>query len=74
MLANLLQTFYNLTDTFWLGKLTNGKDMVAVVGMSFPLIFFISSFGIGFSIAGTSLSSQYKGAGQIYHINFIIYF
>jgi putative MATE family efflux protein len=65
MLANLLQTFYNLTDTFWLGKLTNGKDMVAVVGMSFPLIFFISSFGIGFSIAGTSLSSQYKGAGQI---------
>ncbi|MDA3884271.1 MAG: MATE family efflux transporter [Candidatus Delongbacteria bacterium] len=65
MLANLMQTFYNLTDTFWLGKLVDGKNMVAVVGMSFPLVFFISSFGIGFSIAGTSLSSQYKGAGQI---------
>ncbi|MCK5759842.1 MAG: MATE family efflux transporter [Candidatus Delongbacteria bacterium] len=65
MLANLLQTFYNLTDTFWLGKLTSGRDSVAVVGMSFPLVFFISSFGIGFSIAATSLSAQYKGAGKI---------
>jgi len=65
MLANLLQTFYNLTDTFWLGKLINGRDSVAVVGMSFPLVFFISSIGIGFSIAATSLSAQYKGANKI---------
>ncbi|MBU4486805.1 MAG: MATE family efflux transporter [Candidatus Delongbacteria bacterium] len=68
MLANLLQTFYNLTDTFWLGKLTDGRDAVAVVGMSFPLVFFISSFGIGFTIAGTSLTAQYKGAGRISEI------
>ncbi|MBN2789925.1 MAG: MATE family efflux transporter [Candidatus Delongbacteria bacterium] len=68
MLANLMQTFYNLTDTFWLGKLEGGRNAVAVVGMSFPLVFFISSFGIGFSIAGTSLSSQYKGAGKINEI------
>ena len=68
MLSNLLQTFYNLTDTFWLGKMDNGTDAVAVVGMAFPLVFFISSFGIGFTIAGTSLTAQYKGAGRIKEI------
>ncbi len=68
MLSNLLQTFYNLTDTFWLGKLEGGRDAVAVVGMAFPLVFFLSSFGIGFTIAGTSLTAQYKGAGRISEI------
>ncbi|MFO7809953.1 MAG: MATE family efflux transporter [Candidatus Delongbacteria bacterium] len=68
MMSNLLQTFYNLTDTFWLGKLDQGTDAVAVVGMSFPIVFFVSSFGIGFTIAGTALTAQYKGAGRIKEI------
>ncbi len=63
MLSNFMQMFYNLTDTFWLGKLgENAKEAVSVAGLTYPLIFFLSSFGIGFVIAGTSLISQYKGA------------
>ncbi|MBN2461694.1 MAG: MATE family efflux transporter, partial [Candidatus Cloacimonetes bacterium] len=63
MLSNFLQTFYNLTDTFWLGKLgEHAREAVSVAGLAFPLVFFISSFGFGFVIAGTSLIAQYKGA------------
>ncbi|MBN1948189.1 MAG: MATE family efflux transporter [Candidatus Cloacimonetes bacterium] len=66
MFSNFLQTFYNLTDTFWLGKLGDqARAAVAVTGLTFPLIFFLSSFGFGFVIAGTSLIAQYKGAGQL---------
>jgi len=65
MFSNFLQMFYNLTDTFWLGKLgDNARNAVSVTGLSFPLIFFITSFGFGFVVAGTALISQYKGAGQ----------
>jgi len=66
MFSNFLQTFYNLTDTFWLGKLgDNARGAVSVTGLAFPLIFFLSSFGFGFVIAGTSLVSQYRGANRI---------
>lgn len=65
MLSNFMQTFYNLTDTFWLGKLgEEARNAVSVAGLAFPLVFFISSFGFGFMIAGTSLTSQYKGANK----------
>lgn len=64
MLSNFMMTFYNLTDAFWLGKLGgNAMNAVSVAGLTFPLIFFLSSFGIGFVVAGTALISQFKGAG-----------
>lgn len=66
MFSNFLQTFYNLTDAFWLGKLgETARHAVSVAGLAFPLIFFLSSFGFGFVIAGTSLIAQYKGANRI---------
>ena len=66
MISNFIQTFYNLTDAFWLGKLDeNASGAVAVAGLAFPIIFFISSFGFGFVVAGTSLVSQYRGAGNL---------
>ncbi len=65
VISNFLQMFYNITDIFWLGKLGDvAKEAVSVAGMTFPLIFFIISFGFGFVVAGTSLISQYKGAGK----------
>lgn len=57
--ANILQTIYNLTDTFWVGRL--GENAVAAVSLSFPIIFFLISLGIGFSVAGSILVAQYKG-------------
>ncbi|WBW98412.1 MATE family efflux transporter [Oceanirhabdus sp. W0125-5] len=60
MLSNLIQTLYNLIDTFWVSKL-GGTDLAA---MSFvwPLSFLMIAIGIGFSVAGASLISQYVGA------------
>ncbi|HPR18149.1 MAG TPA: MATE family efflux transporter [Candidatus Cloacimonadota bacterium] len=65
MLANFLQVFYNLTDTFWLGKLgDDASKAVSAAGIAYPLVFFLSSFGAGFVISGTALIAQYKGAGK----------
>lgn len=59
MFGNLLQTAYNLTDTFWVGRL--GKEAVAAVSICFPIIFLIISLSIGFATAGSILVSQAKG-------------
>ncbi len=58
--ANILQTAYQLTDTFWVGRL--GTVAVAAVSISFPIIFLIISLGSGLAMAGTILVSQYKGS------------
>lgn len=60
ILANTLQTAYQLIDTFWLGRL--GANAVAAVSISFPLLFLILSVGSGLTLAGTVMVSQYKGA------------
>ncbi len=57
--ANVLQTAYQLTDTFWVGRL--GTVAVAAVSISFPIIFLILSLGSGLAMAGTILVAQYKG-------------
>ena len=62
MLSNLFQIFYNLADTYWLGKL--GKEAVAAPTVGFPVVFLLISVGFGFSIAGVSLVSQHTGAGS----------
>ncbi|MFW6013319.1 MAG: MATE family efflux transporter, partial [Candidatus Bipolaricaulota bacterium] len=62
MLSNAFQIFYNLVDTYWLGKI--GKEAVAAPTMGFPIVFLLISVGFGFSIAGVSLVSQHTGAGH----------
>ncbi len=66
MFSNFIQVFYNLTDAFWLGKLGDkAVDAVSVTSIAFPLVFFISSFGNGFVVAGTALVARFKGAGEL---------
>lgn len=57
--ANFLHTAYQLTDTFWVGRL--GTAAIASVSISFPVIFLIVSMGGGLAIAGTILVAQFKG-------------
>ncbi|MBU2053198.1 MAG: MATE family efflux transporter [Nanoarchaeota archaeon] len=57
--ANFLQTIYQLIDTFWVGRL--GTEAVAAVSLSFPLLFFLTSFATGFATAGAILIAQYNG-------------
>jgi len=65
--ANLLQTAYQLIDTFWVGRL--GAAAVAAVSLSFPVIFFLISLGLGLAIAGTILVAQYQGRGNTAMVN-----
>ncbi|MFD2518439.1 MATE family efflux transporter [Salinimicrobium flavum] len=68
ILANILQTAYQLIDTFWLGRL--GANAVAAVSISFPLLFLVLSIGSGLTLAGTVLVSQYKGGGNQKMVDF----
>ncbi|SKC47536.1 MATE family efflux transporter [Maledivibacter halophilus] len=62
MIGQLIQTFYNLVDTLWVGKL--GAEAVAAVSISFPIVFLMISLAAGLTIAGTALIAQNKGAGN----------
>jgi len=57
--ANLLQTLYNLADTFFLGRL--GKEQVSAPTIAFNIIMFLIVFAGGMGMAGTTLISQSKG-------------
>jgi putative MATE family efflux protein len=62
ILANVLQTGYQLTDAFWVGRL--GAAAVAAISVSFPVTFLVIALGSGLAMAGATLSSQYMGAGR----------
>ncbi|MGB7841344.1 MAG: MATE family efflux transporter [Salinimicrobium sp.] len=66
--ANILQTAYQLIDTFWLGRLS--ANAVAAVSISFPLLFLVLSLGSGLTLAGTVLVSQFKGADNQKMVDF----
>ncbi|MBA6152373.1 MATE family efflux transporter [Gelidibacter maritimus] len=66
--ANILQSAYQLIDTFWLGRL--GADAVAAVSLSFPLLFLVLSIGSGLTLAGTVLVARYKGANNQKAVDF----
>src|SRR5690554_1467863 len=66
--ANILQSAYQLIDTFWLGRL--GADAVAAVSLSFPLLFLVLSIGAGLTLAGTVIVARYKGAENQKMVNF----
>ena len=69
VLANVFQTFYQLTDTFWVGRL--GAEAVAAVSFSFPVIFLFIAVGGGVTIAGTILVAQAEGRGDARQVDYI---
>lgn len=69
VLTNLLQSAYQLIDSFWVGRL--GAESVAAVSVSFPLIFLMTALGAGFSIAGSTLVAQYVGAKNQKQVNHV---
>lgn len=57
---NFIQTMYNLTDTYLLGKL--GTDEMAAISLVSPVQNIVINFGQGFTLAGAILISQCVGA------------
>ncbi|MFB6101256.1 MAG: MATE family efflux transporter [Haloplanus sp.] len=62
VITNLLQTAYNLADTFWIGQYST--DALAAISFAFPMVFLIISLGMGLAVAGSILVAQYTGAGE----------
>jgi MATE family, multidrug efflux pump len=60
VLANVLQSAYQIIDAFWVGRL--GGAAIAAVSVSFPVMFLMVAVGAGLSIAGSTLIAQYVGA------------
>jgi putative MATE family efflux protein len=62
VVTNLLQTAYNLADTFWLGQYST--EALAAISFAFPMVFLLISLGLGLSVAGSVLVAQHTGAGE----------
>jgi putative MATE family efflux protein len=60
--ASMLTTAYQLTDTWWVGRLSD--NAVAAVTLCFPINFLMVALGGGLAIAGSVLIAQYKGRGD----------
>lgn len=69
VLTNLLQVGYNLADTFWVGRL--GQPAVSALSFSWAIVFLAISFSLGFSIAGTVLVAQNKGADNLDRVSHV---
>ena len=62
MINSFIQSMYNLTDTFWLGKI--GTESQAAITLVSPMQNILINFGAGITTAGSILISQYLGAKQ----------
>lgn len=62
VVTNLLQTAYNLVDTFWLGRYSD--ESLAAISFAFPLVFLLISLGMGLAVAGSVLVAQNTGANK----------
>ena len=70
ILGNILQTGYQMTDAFWVGRL--GAAAVAAVAVSFPVTFLVIALGAGLAMAGATLTAQYMGAGRQDMVNHVV--
>ena len=58
--GNLLQQFYNITDTLIVGRVL-GSNALAAVGSAYTLMTFLTSIFLGLSLGSGALFSIYQG-------------
>ncbi len=64
VLGNIFQQLYNVVDSIVVGNYI-GKEALAAVGASFPIIFTLISLIIGIATGATIIISQYFGAKKM---------
>jgi putative MATE family efflux protein len=67
LLGNIFQQSYNIVDTIIVGNFL-GKEALAAVGASFPIIFTLISLIIGVASGGTIVIAQYFGARDLENV------
>ncbi|MCM1552764.1 MAG: MATE family efflux transporter, partial [Butyrivibrio sp.] len=63
IIGMLVTTLYNLTDTFWIGKMDN-KSMTAAVGIVFAFVSFVQAVGFWFGYGSGNVMSRKLGEGD----------
>jgi putative MATE family efflux protein len=71
LLGNIFQQFYNIVDSIVVGNFL-GKEALASVGASFPIIFTLISLVIGFAMGATIIIAQYFGSKQMEKVKLTI--
>jgi len=67
VLGSLVQNLYNVIDSIIVGRFL-GKEALAAVGASFPVIFTLISLVIGIGSGATTVVSQYFGARDMKNV------
>lgn len=63
LIGNVFQQLYNTVDSIVVGQGV-GKEALAAVGASFPIIFLMVSLVMGITMGSSIMLSQYFGAGE----------
>lgn len=71
LLGNVFQQMYNMVDSIVVGKFI-GKQALAAVGQSFPVIFVSIALVMGFGMASNILIAQYFGAKKLDKVSAVI--
>ncbi|MDG5815698.1 MATE family efflux transporter [Chitinispirillales bacterium ANBcel5] len=71
LIANLLNTGYQIVDAIWIGRIV-GKEAIGAVAVSFPVVFIFIGVAVGATVATTILVSQYYGARNYKKVEEII--
>ncbi len=61
LIGNLFQQFYNMVDSVVVGQFV-GKEALAAVGVSFPILFLLVAMVMGMGMGASILLAQYYGA------------
>ncbi len=70
MAGHLVETLYNITDTYFLGRL--GAAELSAPSVAFPLVMGTVVFGMGIANAGTTLIAQSKGRRDPERMNYYL--
>ncbi|MCT4688772.1 MATE family efflux transporter [Vallitalea sp.] len=73
MIGNLIQVIYNMTDTYWVGKLDNSTEAIAAVTITFSVVFVLVSLAAGLGIGSATLAAQYYGAREYKKVDEVTY-
>lgn len=62
--ANFLKAFNEMVDTYFVGQMADSAAAQAGMSLAWPLINILTSFQVGFAVAGVAIISRCLGAGE----------
>lgn len=71
LFGNIFQQFYNMADSFVVGRFL-GTSALAAVGTSFPIIFFMLALIMGVTMGSAVLISQFFGAKDLDNLKKVV--